>query len=46
MKRNGQCPTHAAMYDEDLVEVVRSLYKQDLELYINKFGSADLLFVK
>lgn len=44
MKRSGQCPMHSAMYDDELIAVVKSLYKQDFQLYIDKFGEDNLLF--
>lgn len=44
MKRNGQCPSHESMYDKELIEVVKSLYEEDIDLYTEKFGKRDLLF--
>lgn len=44
MKRKGQCPSHAAMYDDELISMVKKLYKEDIELYSQKFGSSNLLF--
>ena len=44
MKRNGQCPSYESMYDKELIELVKSLYVEDLELYVEKFGKSDLLF--
>jgi len=43
MKRNGQCPSHRAMYDDELIEVVRTLYKQDFDLYTQHFGPENLI---
>lgn len=43
MKRKGQCPDHKAMYDKDLYRTVSELYAEDIELYTEKFGAADLL---
>ncbi|MBU2977226.1 sulfotransferase family 2 domain-containing protein [Alteromonas sp. C1M14] len=44
MKRNGQCPSHKAMYNDELIETVRELYREDISLYTEKFGPQALLF--
>lgn len=43
-KRNGQCPSYAAMYNDELTTIVQQLYKDDIELYKKKFGQDKLLF--
>jgi hypothetical protein len=44
LKREGKCPSPASLYTPELVEVVKSLYRGDIELYKNKCDSSDLLF--
>lgn len=43
LKRNGEIPDYASMYDQELFEVASKLYQADLKLYANKFGPKDLL---
>lgn len=44
LKRQGQCPTHAALYTEELAELVSKEYAGDIKLYQDRFGSKNLLF--
>lgn len=44
MKREGKCPSHAALYDSSLIKWVREIYSSDIALYSNKVGSKNLLF--
>ena len=44
LKRQGKCPSHASLYDDELINIVKELYKADFELYQEKFGSENLLF--
>jgi hypothetical protein len=44
LKREGKCPSPASLYTPELVEVVKSLYRDDIALYNNKCDSRDLLF--
>ena len=44
LKKQSKCPSHKAMYDDELVEIVRDIYKDDLLIYIEKFGETRLLF--
>ena len=47
MRRQGNVPTHASLYDSDLVAQVATLYRQDLNFYGTHFGAKgtdDLLF--
>ena len=44
MQRNGRSPTHAALYDADLVKAVSRIYASDIELYVSHFGRDGLLF--
>ena len=44
MQREGQAPSHGALYASDLVKTVAGLYADDLMLYIERFGEKDLLF--
>lgn len=45
MKRKGECPAHQSLYDEETVDIVKKLYKVDIELYTEKFGRDNLLFI-
>lgn len=44
MKRNGDCPAHAALYDDALARLVGRYYGEDIALYTEVFGSDGLLF--
>ncbi|WP_462169274.1 sulfotransferase family 2 domain-containing protein [Pseudoalteromonas lipolytica] len=44
LKRQGKCPAHKVLYTDELVELVRTLYADDISLYIEKFGPEGLLF--
>ncbi|MFA0426724.1 sulfotransferase family 2 domain-containing protein [Vibrio sp. 10N.222.51.C5] len=43
LKRNGECPSHIAMYDEELYGIVTELYKQDVGLYMNKCQASKMM---
>ncbi len=43
MKRQGFCPSHKSLYDQELYDIVSELYSQDIELYVEKFTSANLM---
>lgn len=43
MKRQGQCPSHHALYDKELFELVSELYRQDITLYRDKCQAANLM---
>ena len=44
LKRSGQCPSHKSLYTAELVEMVKRLYADDINLYCDKCDAADLLF--
>ena len=44
MRRNGQVPDYAALYDEPLQATVQKMYQKDFSLYKAQFGASDLLF--
>lgn len=44
MQDKGRSPSHAAMYEPDLIEKVRKIYWADIALYQEKFGNEDLMF--
>ncbi|OOY36125.1 sulfotransferase family 2 domain-containing protein [Solemya velum gill symbiont] len=44
MKLQGTLPAYRDFYTEELVEIVRSVYKQDLDLYKDIFGDTALMF--
>jgi hypothetical protein len=43
MKREGVCPSHESLYDKEIYSVVEQLYKDDINLYTDKFSSSDLM---
>jgi hypothetical protein len=44
LRRQGQCPSPASLYTAELVDLARSLYRDDVALYIDRLGRGDLLF--
>ncbi len=44
MKRRGQAPSHAALFDAALIEQVHDLYRDDAALYGAQFGTQRMLF--
>ena len=44
LKQKGYAPSYESLYDDDLIEIVRSKYKEDFDLYIEKFGKNNILF--
>ncbi|OOZ42909.1 hypothetical protein BOW52_00925 [Solemya elarraichensis gill symbiont] len=44
MKLQGSLPAYRDLYTEELVEIVRSVYRSDLDLYKDIFGDAALMF--
>ena len=44
LKRAGKCPSHKALYTEELVQLVKKLYADDLALYSKRCDENDLLF--
>lgn len=44
MMQNGLCPAHSALYNDAIKDIVGDLYKEDISLYIEKFGEEGLLF--
>jgi hypothetical protein len=44
LKQKGFAPSYETLYDKELIEMVRNLYKEDFELYIEKFGKDKILF--
>ncbi len=44
MQRDGENPTHAALYDAALVAGAARLYANDIRLYTEQFGPAGLTF--
>jgi len=43
MKRNGECPDYNSMYDDELYLTVSNLYREDIQLYKDKFSDSDIL---
>lgn len=44
MKHKGYAPHHTAFYDKGLKDIVRALYKEDIDFYTNHLGSNGLAF--
>ena len=44
MQQNGESPSHRALYDRGLVNLVSKIYANDINLYMAKFGGEKLLF--
>ncbi|QOP42670.1 sulfotransferase family protein [Sulfurimonas sediminis] len=44
LKDEGYAPSYESLYDEELVDLVSKMYKDDLLLYTEKFGKENLLF--
>jgi hypothetical protein len=44
MKRQGQSPSHEALYTPELIDLVKKLYTQDINLYKAKCDEPALLF--
>lgn len=43
LKRNGECPSHTAMYDEELYDIVSKVYQQDIELYTERCHALNMM---
>lgn len=43
LRRAGTLPRHIDLYDEGLIKTVSGLYAEDISLYKDRFGAADLL---
>ncbi len=46
LKRNGQCPSHASLYDKELFAIVSHLYRDDIALYQQKCNVKNLLNIR
>lgn len=46
LKRQGKTPDYQAMYDEELIAIVKKAYQADLTEYEKRFGEENLLFKK
>lgn len=44
LKRSGHIPAPETLYDEELIARVGKIYREDIDLYLEKFGGASLLF--
>jgi hypothetical protein len=44
LKRQGKCPSHKSLYTNELVQLVKKLYAEDLALYSKHCDASDLLF--
>jgi len=44
LKQKGYAPSYETLYDDELIELVTNRYKEDFDLYIEKFGNEDILF--
>lgn len=43
-KHLGRLPCKASFFNQEILDIVRKIYNADIELYIEKFGSDNLLF--
>ena len=44
MKQDGFAPNYESMFSNQEIELVKEIYKDDIELYKSHFGNKDLLF--
>jgi TPR repeat protein len=44
LKRAGKCPSHKALYNDELIQLVKKLYAEDISLYTKRCNQSDLLF--
>lgn len=45
MKEQGQCPEPAALYTQELIEIVTQQYQADIKLYKKLFSEKNLMFL-
>jgi len=46
MMAAGKCPAPRALYTHDLIQTVKEIYKDDIDLYQHLFGTQNLMFPK
>lgn len=44
LRLNGKMPKYTNFFDSECIDIVKTLYKEDIELYINKFGTRNIMF--
>jgi len=44
LKQKGYAPSYETLYNDELIELVKNRYKDDFDLYIEKFGNENILF--
>ena len=44
LKRQGKCPSHKSLYNDELIQLVKNLYAEDISLYTERCNKSDLLF--
>lgn len=44
IREKGCAPLYQSMFGDDEIKLVREIYKDDLDLYVNHFGNNNLLF--
>lgn len=44
LKNDGYAPSYQSMFDEPEIDLVKKIYKDDIELYKKQFGDKSLLF--
>ncbi|MFM7425893.1 MAG: sulfotransferase family 2 domain-containing protein, partial [Elainella sp.] len=44
LKSSGQCPSPRTLYNEELIDTVKTLFKADIDLYTQLFGRQNLMF--
>ena len=44
MKENGEYPSYKSLYNDESIELVKTMYSQDIDIYNSIFGNSNLLF--
>ena len=45
MQKNGIAPSYASLFDDDSRKIVDAVYKDDIDLFKEKFGTKNMLFI-
>lgn len=44
MKESGECPMPSSLYNDELIEIVSNIYREDIDIYKSIFKSENLMF--
>ncbi|MEM1187453.1 MAG: sulfotransferase family 2 domain-containing protein [Pseudomonadota bacterium] len=44
MMQNGECPSHSSLFNDEIIELVGSMYAEDIKMYKSTFGVNGLLY--